>query len=512
MATAEDSSAPLPTWTTPALVAVALCGLALRVAPFLGAGGPLGFPVDYDPGVYFSASALLWKGVLPYRDFVFVHPPGLLYFLGLTSAFAGTFDVGNAFAAARVVAAVVGAANVFLTGRLASRAAGPLAGLVAAALYATYPEAVVVERGPYLEPVLNLACLALATAWLSGGTERRRAPWVAGALSGAALAVKVWGGLWLLAALASVPRGRVRAELPKFLAAAVAVGLALVAPLALAAPRAFVEQTLLFHAWRPPDGGVLRLARLAEVLNPRHLVASMLALAGVAHLVVRATQGGLGALTRAQRFFGAAWLLTLVAFFASSAYWNQYNAHLAVSECVLAGLGAMALWNLVEANLPGKGRVAAMALAAAVAAFPSFRRCVLSARGRAPELVALGEGLRARVPAGACLLAFEPAWGLVGGRLPSAVAGSPVLVDTYAAMLLPAVSSGARFADAGAAFQSPSSQPGVRAALEACRYAVLGWRGGWQLAADTRTWFDAHYTPRELPGASGLELWERTSP
>src|SRR5262245_6496186 len=109
--------------------------------------GALAFPIDYDEGVYFSASALLFKGILPYRDFVFVHPPGLLYALGATSAFVECIDAASAFATARFVATAIGAANVFLVGRVALRWAGPLGAVLASALYATYPEVATVERG-----------------------------------------------------------------------------------------------------------------------------------------------------------------------------------------------------------------------------------------------------------------------------------------------------------------------------------------------------------------------------
>src|SRR3982750_2171102 len=101
-----------------ALGLIALGGWVLRAAPLLRTGGALGFPIDYDEGVYFAASALLFKGILPYRDFVFVHPPGLLYFLGLTSMFGA-----GGFAAARVVATIVGAINIFLVGWIVMRAA-----------------------------------------------------------------------------------------------------------------------------------------------------------------------------------------------------------------------------------------------------------------------------------------------------------------------------------------------------------------------------------------------------
>ncbi|MHB8878461.1 MAG: glycosyltransferase family 39 protein [Myxococcaceae bacterium] len=440
-----------------------------------------------------------------------MHPPGLLYLLGLTSSFAGAVDPARAFAAARLVATVIGAANVFLVGRLALRSAGPVAALVAAVLYATYPEVVVVERGPYLEPVLNLACLGLAMVWLSPRKERSWLPLLAGVLCGAAVAVKVWGGIWLLAALASAPRGRARNELPRFLGAAVVTGLLLVAPLALPSLRAFIEQTLLFHAWRPPDGGIDRLSRIGEIFNARHAVAAVLAMLGFVAIVVKRLGGWAGEVSREEHFFGAVWLLTLISFFMSAAYWSQYNSHLAASECVLAGLGAGAAWRLLSTRLPVRALSLGVPLLAAGLAFPSTRRCVLEARARAPELLAFGRAVRALVPARECLFSFEPGWGLVAGHLPPHEPGAPALVDTYGAMLLGAVREGARFPDAGAAFQSAGAQTPARARLESCRYAVMGWRGDWQLTGEDKRWFLANFTRHEAVGGNGLDLWERSS-
>ena len=113
------------------IAAIAFAGFVLRALALTGAGGPNGAPSSYDDGVYFSASALLVRGLLPYRDFVFVHPPGIAYFLAIVSW------IGNAahgFAAARILATLVGAANIALAGFIALRAAGPIAGVVAAAL------------------------------------------------------------------------------------------------------------------------------------------------------------------------------------------------------------------------------------------------------------------------------------------------------------------------------------------------------------------------------------------
>ncbi|HYO64925.1 MAG TPA: glycosyltransferase family 39 protein, partial [Archangium sp.] len=188
-----------------ALAVMAVGAWVLRVLPFFNRHGAFGYPVDYDEGVYFTASALLFQGVLPYQDFIFVHPPGSLLLWSPAAALASAWDAASCFVLARWLAAGVGALNVFLVGRLALRAWGPVAGLVAALVYATYPELVGVERGPFLEPVLNLACLATALVWLDSPEDGRgsRAALGAGVLCGLAISVKVLGGIWLAAALLS---------------------------------------------------------------------------------------------------------------------------------------------------------------------------------------------------------------------------------------------------------------------------------------------------------------------
>lgn len=569
MAASPAEPTPTPRWAWVALGAFAVGGLVLRVFPLLRASGPLGVPIDYDEGVYFSSAALMVRGVLPYRDFVFVHPPGLLYLLGLLSSLGGDLAVG--FEVSRFLAALVGAANVALVGAVVLRRSW-FGGLVAAALYATYPEVVTVERGPFLEPVLNLACLAMALAWLSPRGKGSRAALVAGVLCGVALAVKVWGGVWLVAALLSLPAGRRAAEALQVLAGAAAGALLLVAPPALVAPGAFLEQTLLFHARRPPDGDVERLARLQAMLGWPHLAAAALSLVAVAAVGAGLRRGAPRA-SRDAQFFAVVAAVTLGGFLASSAYWSQYNAHLAPSQCALAGFGAACVaqwaarrlrarrpprpgvehgeaapassprrsgaWTGAPSAAPhqvvtgrpqpvdGQARVdgaadelrqsgagtfflgPAFGVAVAVAlAVPALARSLKEGRGRSPEQLALASALRAAVPADACLFTLEPAWGLLGGRLPAHQAGAPVIVDSYGALLVEATRTG-RFPTAQAAFQSPASQASLRARLEACRYVVPGPRAGFELSAQTRAWFEAHYTPLGAPDTGALDVWQR---
>lgn len=493
-----------------ALAVLAVGAWLLRVLPFFNRHGAFGYPVDYDEGVYFTASALLFQGLLPYRDFMFVHPPGSLLLWSPAAALASGWDAATCFVLARWLAAGVGALNVFLVGRLALRAWGPVAGVVAALVYATYPELVLVERGPFLEPVLNLACLAMANVWLdSPGDGRASRRWLwAGALCGLAISVKVLGGIWLAAALLSrSPRSAWRSQLGLALAAGATV-LLLVGPFVAAAPSRFFQDVFLFQSLRPGDGEPDRLVRLHDMLHERRWVGVGLALLGLLVASVRAFRSA-GPSRPAERFFAVAYALTVAAFLASPSYWSQYNAHLAASEAVLAGLGAAALHGWLSARGPTWARAVPVLLAVAVPLAP-VKHLREGNRARAPDLPALGRYLRESVPADAPVCAFEPAWGLTGGRLPPRLPGVPVVVDSYALMLQDALDSGEHFASTHAAFSASASQRDILPVLERCRYVVLGWRGAWQLSGESQQWFRERFVRRfPAEGLGGPDVWER---
>ncbi|HWD24554.1 MAG TPA: hypothetical protein VG368_03755, partial [Acidimicrobiales bacterium] len=59
------------------VLAVIFCVGVLPVALDLSRPHGLFGLTEYDDGVYFGASLRLIEGVFPYRDFVFVQPPGI---------------------------------------------------------------------------------------------------------------------------------------------------------------------------------------------------------------------------------------------------------------------------------------------------------------------------------------------------------------------------------------------------------------------------------------------------
>ena len=460
------------------LAAVALGALALRLAFLLRPGGPLASPTDYDDGVYFSASALLVRGVLPYRDYVFVHPPGIAWFYAAVSWWR---DPAAGFAIARVVACAAGAANTLLVGLIVRRTGCTAAALVAAALYALYPDAANVEHSTFLEPVLNLACLASAFLWLRDDDR----PMASGALAGFACTTKLLGGIWALAALASAPRGRFARNAPRFVLGSFITGVIFFAPLALLAPSSFLAEVWRFQLSRPADGTVGAAPRLSAMLLAQPVAACLCAIAIAAMLVKLVMRERV---SREERFFVIATLLTVLAFLASSSYWTQYNAYLAAAECVLAGLGVASLLRVPRL------RLALSAIVIAVVAWrlvPQFRAIRDAARQRSGEALAL-RGAGRTLPPSLSLFAFDPSWSLVAGRLPAHGDGAPVIVDSYAAMLIEAARQ-LRAGDANGAFRGAAVQPAVRARIERSPLLITGWRGDWQITSGDRAWVRAHF-------------------
>lgn len=492
---AKPSLASNPWWP---LLLVGAGAWLLRIAGFFHRGGALGHPVDYDEGVYFSAAALLSQGLLPYRDYFFVHPPGLAVLLSPLAALSRVFDAATAFTGVRWFIPVLGAVSTVLSGRIAQERWGMRAGLVAALVYAVYPEAAATERGPFLEPLLNVTCLGLAWVWLrpEGKDGARRQDVWAGVLLATACAIKLTAGVWVLAAVWA--RG-VAGEWPRVLrlvGVALVVGLVWVGPFFALAPGPMFEGLLRFQLLRPPDGELDTWRRLLTMLGERHLGVSLLSGVGLLVALVRARRRE----AVAERLFAGAWLLTCAVFLSSKSYWGQYNASLAPATALLAGLGAA--WLLDWAEARSRGFAALMMGVVGLAALSTLPASLREAQQRDRGLLALAHDIRANVAPDSALCVFEPAWGIAAGRLPGIPKGSPALVDPYGLMLHDALGGPERHASAAAAFEDEQSQRTVLPMLARCDVLVLNGRGEWQLSAASERWVRERYVQEGV-------LWRR---
>ncbi len=272
------------------LIATAL-GLLLRVYQLSRPNYLLGVS-GYDDGVDFGSALRLVDGTLPYRDYAFVQPPGITVLLAPVALLAKVVGTDPAFAIARVLTALAGAAGVTLVGLLV-RHRGVFATTLACGLFAISPDAILASHSVLLEPWLVLFCLIGLLLVFEGDrlNASRLRCLLGGAALGFACVIKVWAVLpvIVLAAcfLALADRRRTLAYLGGVIAAPVAFAL----PFVALAPGGFLRDVVLSQLARMDSARVPLVTRLMSFtgirdLNPRAGVTLTVAIALCAFIVV----------------------------------------------------------------------------------------------------------------------------------------------------------------------------------------------------------------------------------
>ncbi len=251
-------------------------GLALvvRLLPVLRGAGLYGLN-DYDDGVYFGSAIALVHGLIPYRDFLLLHPPGILYVLAPFAALGNLVGDASAFAFVRLAFMLLGAVNAGLVALIAGRG-GRRAALCAGVLYAVWPVAAGVERTTWLvAPQNTLLLLALFVLSRPGPSGAPVAPGVrrsalAGVLLGLSFGCQLWGAVplvvvlgWLILVSRRQPGGWLRPALAYVIAAGVATAIVWL-PFLVAAGSQMVRYIVFDQAGRPPLSGskVVRLRNI----------------------------------------------------------------------------------------------------------------------------------------------------------------------------------------------------------------------------------------------------------
>jgi len=268
----SDATASAPGaagWLTPVNAAIVICtllALALRLLLLSRPGYLLGV-TEYDDGPYFGSSVSLIDGLLPYKEFILVQPPGITLLMIPAALLSKVTGTAAAMASGRVLTTLASSAGVLLVGLLV-RHRGLLAVIVSCGLVAVYPDSVSTARTVLVEPWLVLFCLLGALALFDRDrltTSGRRLFW-SGAAFGFAGCIEVWAIFPVVVVLAMlVPKIR-RAAL---YVAGLCVGfLVPVLPFASLAPRRFYES--LYVAQVAPRAGSTRVplgARLSNMLG-----------------------------------------------------------------------------------------------------------------------------------------------------------------------------------------------------------------------------------------------------
>lgn len=428
-----------------ALVGVALVGLVLvlyemRTPEFLA---------FYDSGVYVAAAAHLFSGALPYRDYAFLQPPGILVTLapvGLLSHLGGTHA---GLVAARWLAAVVAVANAVLVAHLV-RFAGRVAMFVAGALVVTVPVAMYVTTNVKLDSYAVLFALVAAALLIGpGGTiaeiSRRRALG-AGALLGVAVSVKFTAALLALAAVIVVAV-RARRHLRTVVAAMAGGFGAIVLPFALADPGGFLAQAVRAQLLRRGDA-TDAMSLTTRLANLTGLWGSSLAPGGLTLLVLWVGVLALvvTALRRARGVGDADWLLATSAATASvglllpshayAYYFYLPVVYVLATTTLSAGRLLLTPARWLERRLSARLRAPLQVAVVSAVVVAGLSAALWSSSFYSAQAWAFGfygpwvQPVARVVPAGACAVYEDEAVGVYANRALSGPA-CPVPLDSY---------------------------------------------------------------------------------
>ena len=330
------------------IVLIGTGAFLVRALPVLAGGGLLGI-LGYDDGVYYASAAALVHGVVPYRDFLLLHPPGIVLALSPFALLGTVIGDPAGFAMARLAMMLLGAANAALVTVIAGRYGRHL-GLAAGLVYALWSTASSAERSTDLHAVQNtLLLLALLALSRTRPTVRRAA--VAGIAVGLATSVQLWQGasaivlLWWLAARARDQGLRMRTAAAYAAGAGIAFSVICI-PFLLGAPADMVRYTLLDQIGRPAMdvGTVDRLRALEGLPQLRQLPPPLQALVPDS-LVLAAAALALALLitTARARPWARPWAVLAIAQAAlvllMPSFFNDYASLVAPASALVLGTG-----------------------------------------------------------------------------------------------------------------------------------------------------------------------------
>ena len=450
MTRAPDSGVPLGRIETPRLVytVIAVCtavAAILRCYQLTRPGYLLGL-TEYDDGVNFGNALRLVTGVVPYRDFVSVQPPGTTVLMAPVALVAKLTGTAWGLGLARILTAAADTASVALLGLLV-RHRGPVAAGIACGIYAVYPDALVAAHTFMLEPWLNLFCLLGALACFDGDrltASPRRLAW-GGAAFGFAVAVKLWAVV-PLAVLGLLLLRRPRRF--GLLAAGATAGLAVpVLPFAIMAPAALIKDVVTTQFDRANAGYGSPLPRLADVAGLAQFPNLSLR---VVEVVVPAAAalvclGYLAACRAGARLPADLDWYALIGVVAVTGmllwpygYWPHYAAvagpFIALVLALPAGLLAL------PAKRPGpaehRGRIVPLLTVSAVAAVVIMAAGVLQfgTESRLQASTTLSPEADRFIPPGSCVVTDYPSLTITADRFLSAT-NCPQMVDSYGTLL-----------------------------------------------------------------------------
>ncbi|MEZ0448679.1 hypothetical protein [Cellulomonas sp. ICMP 17802] len=404
-------------WSVAATAAV--LALAVRWSMVGGRVGLYGYQ-GYDDGVYFASAVAFVHGQMPYRDFLLLHPPGIMLALAPFAALARRTGDATALAAARAAFIGLGALSTVLVTRIARRwGTAPM--VAAALLYALSPAAAYADRITLLEPLGTVTLLGAVVLLVRASDTG--APgwctWVGGAVLGLGPAVKIWNVVPVLVVVAWQAHVRgVRTALVVGSAAAASTTLVLL-PFAVTAPARMLRLVVLDQLGRArtPASTATRLTGIAGLdvtsaptTGPGGAALLVLVCGLVVACAAVAWHGRRGRL----------WVVLLAGEVAVLLLSPSYFAH-------YAAFSAAALALVVAAAVPVVPAPARVATAAALCL--ALGALAVAVQAPAPVPFPAAE-IRRHLPATGCIRSDSPgALALLGVLSRDVARGCPVPVD-----------------------------------------------------------------------------------
>lgn len=427
--------------TTALIAAATALALLLRVYQLTRPGMLTGVH-QYDDGVYLGAAIRLADGVVPYRDFAFVQPPGIVLLLaplGLLSKLTGT---ATAMAMARILTVAVGTVAVPLAGILVRRR-GPLAVALSCGLLAVHPDSVYATSTLLIEPYLVVLYLLGALALFEGDavTGNRRRLILGGLAIGAAGAVKAFAifpaaALFVVCLLTAPWRRALR------YAVGVAAGFAVLAlPFIVMSPQGFFDGVIAAQYRRTDVTKAHLLSRLSSLfgisyfrLPPDQVRVAVIVVVAVVLVCV----AGSSAIERRpppalDLFALLASALTVLGFLIPRDYYIHYAAVFAPVLALSVGLAVGRLLTSASGRwVPSPHRAATVAgvavlLAGALIVVMANRDLRRESHWRVhPPSAAFARA----IPPGACVLTDKASLTIMSDRFVSNVPDCPQMVDS----------------------------------------------------------------------------------
>lgn len=322
--------------------------LAARLGVTYARGGSFFDGAGYDPSVYYAAADAFVHGLLPYRDFTLLHPPGEMLLLSPVALIGRLTTDRAGFEMATGLSLLTGALNAVLVSRIAGRMGlRRSAAVVGGLLYAVTLLSARSEYAARLEVFGNfLLLLGILFYVRSVRTPSPKMSLLAGAALAASSSVKIWFAVPLVIVLLwhFVDR-RPRRSLYWTIGGAALAAALIDGPFLALSGRSMVQMVVLDQFGRGNNASALSRASDLDLLNrlrPHASVHTAVACAVIAALVT-ALGVVLAWRTRTGRLPAALFLVQLAVLFVAPVYFSSYADYVMPAGCLCAAAAAHGL-------------------------------------------------------------------------------------------------------------------------------------------------------------------------